>query len=60
MTQRLVSGFSTASPASIEKMRGFSKQLELSPMIEKYSFENTNKAIARLLSGDSHYRVVLY
>ena len=59
MAQRSVSGSPTGSPASIEKMLDFSKQHQIAPVIEKYSFENINEAISRLRSGDSHYRVVL-
>ena len=57
--QRSVSGSPVGSPVNIAKMLNFAAQHEITPVIEKYSFDNINEAIARLRSGKAHFRVVL-
>jgi uncharacterized zinc-type alcohol dehydrogenase-like protein len=47
------------SPATIAKMLEFSALHNIKPVIEKFSFDNINDAIARLRSGHTHYRIVL-
>ena len=60
MGQRSISGSPVGSPATIAKMLEFSSLHNIKPVIEKFSFENLNEAIARLRSGNTHYRAVLY
>jgi uncharacterized zinc-type alcohol dehydrogenase-like protein len=57
--QRSVSGSPVGSPATIATMLTFAKLHNIKPEIEKFSFEDINKAIARVRSGQAHYRVVL-
>ena len=60
MGQRSVSGSPVGSPATIDKMLEFSSLHNIKPVIEKFSFGSLNEAIARLRSGNTHYRIVLY
>ncbi len=57
--QHSVSGSPIGSPDTITKMLAFANQHNVKPIIEKFSFDNINEAIARLRSGDVHYRIVL-
>ena len=59
MGQRSISGSPVGSPATIAKMLEFSSLHNIKPVIEKFSFKTLNKAIARLRSGNAHYRIVL-
>lgn len=59
LSQRSVSSSPAGSPAAIAKMLAFAALHNIKPVIEKYSFDDINKAIARLRSGEAHYRVVL-
>ncbi len=58
--QRCVSGSPVGSPASMVKMLDFAGRHKIRPIIEKYPFEDVNAAIARLRSGQAHYRIVLH
>jgi len=57
--QHSVSGSPVGSPATITKMLEFAKRHNIKPIIEKYSFDKINDAIARLRSGQVKYRIVL-
>lgn len=57
--QRSVSASPVGSPATIAKMLEFAKLHHIRPVIEKFRFEEIRAAIARLRSGQAHYRVVL-
>ena len=59
MGQRSVSGSPVGSPGTIARMLDFAAQHKISPIIEKYSFDTINEAIARLRSGKARYRIVL-
>jgi uncharacterized zinc-type alcohol dehydrogenase-like protein len=59
MGQRSISGSPVGSPATIAGMLDFAVQHSIKPVIEKYSFDNITEAIAKLRSGQVHYRVVL-
>lgn len=59
MAQRSISGSPIGSPSSIAKMLDFAKRHEIQPVIEKFKMSEVNEAIARLESGNAHYRVVL-
>ena len=59
MQQRTVSGSPVGSPSTIAKMLEFSNLHNIKPVIEKFKFEDVNKAIEKLRSGKAHYRVVL-
>jgi uncharacterized zinc-type alcohol dehydrogenase-like protein len=59
MQQRSISGSPVGSPATITKMLDFAQLHDIKPVIEKFSFDDVNKAIAKLRDGDVHYRVVL-
>ena len=60
MGQRSLSGSPVGSPGTMVKMLDFAKLHNLKPVIEKFRFEDVNKALDRLRSGDARYRVVLY
>ncbi len=60
MSQRSISGSPVGSPSSIAKMLNFASLHNIKPVIEKFSFDDINKAIKRLRSGQTHYRVVLH
>jgi uncharacterized zinc-type alcohol dehydrogenase-like protein len=57
--QRSVSGSPVGSPATMATMLTFAKLHNIKPEIEKFSFEDINKAITRVRSGQARYRVVL-
>jgi len=57
--QRSVSGSPVGSPAMIARMLDFAKLHQIKPQIEKFKFEDINKAVDRVRSGQAHYRVVL-
>ena len=57
--QRSVSGSNVGSPAMIARMLDFARLHDVKPVIEKFQFEDINKAIDRIRSGQAHYRVVL-
>ncbi len=59
MAQRSVSGSPVGSPATIAKMLEFVKLHGIEPVIETFSFDEVNEAIAKLKEGDIHYRAVL-
>lgn len=59
MAQRSVSGSPVGSPATIAEMLKFAALHNIQPVIEKFNFEDINAAIARLKSGQTHYRIVL-
>jgi len=60
MGQRSVSGSPVGSPATIARMLEFVRLHDIKPVIEKFSFDHINEAIARLRSGQTHYRIVLH
>lgn len=60
MSQRSISGSPVGSPSSIAKMLNFASLHNIKPVIEKFSFDDINKAIKRLRSGQTHYRIVLH
>ena len=57
--QHSVSGSPVGSPATIARMLEFADLHHIKPVIEKFSFDSVNDAVARLRSGKAHYRVVL-
>lgn len=57
--QRSVSGSPVGSPAAMAKMLDFARLHQIRPEIEKFKFEDINKAIDRVRSGEARYRVVL-
>lgn len=57
--QHSISGSPVGSPASVARMLEFSHLHHIRPVIEKFSFDRVNEAVARLRSGKAHYRVVL-
>ena len=59
MAQRSVSGSPVGSPATIAKMLEFAALHNIKPVVEKFHFEDINAAVARLKSGQTHYRIVL-
>ncbi len=59
MGQRSVSGSPVGSPATIAKMLEFSSLHNIKPVIETFDLADVNEALARLRSGNAHYRIVL-
>ncbi len=59
MGQRSISGSPVGSPATIAKMLEFAARHNIKPIIEKYPLDQVNKALDRLRSGDTRYRIVL-
>jgi len=57
--QRSISASPVGSPATIATMLEFAVRHDIKPVIEKFSFENINDAMAKLRSGKAHYRIVL-
>ena len=57
--QRSVSSSPVGSPETISQMLDFAAQHNIKPVIEKFSFEQVNEALARLKSGQARYRIVL-
>ena len=60
MGQRSVSGSPVGSSSTIARMLEFATLHNIKPVIEKFSFDDINEAIARLRSGLAHYRIVLH
>ncbi|MDB2410184.1 NAD(P)-dependent alcohol dehydrogenase [Pseudomonadales bacterium] len=58
-SQLSVSGSAVGSPSTIKKMLAFVEQHNIKPVVESFSFDDVNAAIARVRSGKTHYRVVL-
>lgn len=58
--QHSVSGSPVGSPGTIAMMLDFASRHKISPVIEQFSFDDINEAIARLRSGKAHYRIVLH
>jgi uncharacterized zinc-type alcohol dehydrogenase-like protein len=58
--QRSVSGSPVGSPAAIATMLDFAGRHKIRPVIEKFSFDDINKAVTRLRNGQAHYRIVLH
>ncbi|PCJ29640.1 MAG: alcohol dehydrogenase [Moraxellaceae bacterium] len=54
-----VSASPVGSPVTIAKMLDFCVRHDIQPTIESFSFEQVNEAMARVVSGDARYRVVL-
>lgn len=54
-----VSGTAVGSPATITRMLAFAQRHNIEPMTEHYAFDQVNKAMDRLRSGEARYRVVL-
>lgn len=59
MGQREVSGSPVGSPENIATMLDFCVRHDIKPVIEKFDFNDINKAFDRLKSGDARYRIVL-
>ncbi|MFV2058759.1 MAG: NAD(P)-dependent alcohol dehydrogenase [Thiohalomonadales bacterium] len=59
MGQRSISGSPVGSPATIAKMLNFAVQHNIKPVVEKFNFNDINKALDRLRSGNARYRIVL-
>lgn len=59
MGQRSVSASPVGSPATIATMLDFAVRHDIKPVVEQFSFDQINEAIAHLESGKAHYRVVL-
>jgi len=57
--QHSVSGSPVGSPGTMAKMLDFAKRHQIRPVIETFRFADVNAAIARLRSGQAHYRLVL-
>ncbi len=57
--QHSVSGSPVGSPATMVKMLDFAQRHNIKPVIETFAFDDINQAIARLRSGQAHYRIVL-
>ncbi len=60
MNQQLsVSSSPVGSPATMTAMLNFARLHNIKPVIEKFKFSDINAALARLESGQTHYRIVL-
>jgi uncharacterized zinc-type alcohol dehydrogenase-like protein len=59
MGQRSVSSSPVGSPANIARMLEFARRHNIKPVIEEYSMNRVNDAMARLKSGQARYRIVL-
>ena len=59
MGQRSVSGSPVGSPAMIARMLNFAARHDIQPVIETFSFDQVNEAMAHLRSGKARYRIVL-
>ena len=57
--QRSVSASPGGSPAPLARMLEFCRLHQIRPVIETFPFASVNEAIARLRSGQAHYRIVL-
>ena len=59
MTQRLITGSPTSSPASLRKMVAFCARHGIQPLVERLPMAEINTAVDRLRRGDVRYRFVL-
>jgi len=59
MGQRSVSASPVGSPANIARMLEFAAHHGINPVVETFSFDQINEALARLKSGETRYRIVL-
>jgi uncharacterized zinc-type alcohol dehydrogenase-like protein len=59
LRQTSISGTAVGSPATIATMLDFANRHNIQPQIELFPMNQVNEAIAKLKSGDVHYRVVL-
>ena len=57
--QKSISGSSLGSPTTVAQMLDFAVRHKIEPIIETYSFDRVNEAIARLHDGKARYRIVL-
>lgn len=57
--QRSISGSPVGSPATIAKMLEFAVRHHIQPQVEVFPFDQVNRAVERLRSGQARYRVVL-
>lgn len=57
--QRSISGSPVGSPATIAKMLEFAVRHQIAPQVEVFPFDQVNRAVERLRSGQARYRVVL-
>lgn len=57
--QRSISASPVGSPATIARMLEFCRLHQIRPVIETFPFASVNEALARLRSGQAHYRIVL-
>ncbi len=57
--QRSISASPVGSPATIARMLEFCRLHQIRPVIETFPLASVNEAIARLRSGQAHYRIVL-
>ena len=57
--QKSISGSSLGNPTTVSKMLDFAVRHHIKPIVETYSFDNINNAIARLRSKKARYRIVL-
>ena len=57
--QRSVSSSPVGSPQALRSMLSFAKRHAIEPKVERFRFDQVNEAIARLESGQAHYRIVL-
>lgn len=57
--QRSVSSSPVGSPLALRSMLSFAKRHRIEPKVEHFSFDQVNEALARLESGQAHYRIVL-
>lgn len=57
--QRSISGSPVGSPNTIKSMLDFSALHQIEPIVEYFKFDQVNEALAKLLEGKAHYRIVL-
>ncbi len=57
--QRSISASPVGSPATIARMLEFCRLHQIRPIIETFPLASVNEALARLRSGQAHYRIVL-
>ena len=57
--QRSISASPVGSPATIARMLEFCRLHQIRPVIETFPLASVNEALARLRSGQAHYRIVL-
>jgi len=59
MGQKSVSSSPVGSPGAIATMLDFAARHQIAPVVETFSFDQINAAIAHVRSGQARYRVVL-